>query len=256
MMTELRRTRGSRTFSRLSLHGRVAHDLGLRVLRGELLPGTVLPTEEAFSAELGVSRTALREAIKLLTSKGLLESRPRRGTRVRAREHWSYLDPDVLAWRFDTAPVERSVRDLFELRRLVEPAAAEMAARRADAEAVARLEQAYRDMDAAGDDGERWEEPDLRFHQTIINTTGNELIGALGALIETTLTMTFRLSNDNPAGQRHSLPLHRAVLDGILQRKPEAARDAMLVLLDGAEEDVHRALEARQARMKRNPPRR
>ncbi|MCC7049925.1 MAG: FadR family transcriptional regulator [Alphaproteobacteria bacterium] len=247
-MAELRRARGSRTFSRLSLHGRVAHDLGLRVLRGELPPGTTLPTEEAFSAELGVSRTALREAIKLLTSKGLLESRPRRGTRVRAREHWSYLDPDVLAWRFDTEPMERSVRDLFELRRLVEPAAAEMAAQRADKDAIKRLEQAYADMDAAGDDGERWEEPDLRFHQTIINTTGNELIGALAALIETTLTMTFRLSNDNPAGQRHSLPLHRAVLDGIRRRKPQWARDAMMVLLDGAEQDVHRALAVRQAR--------
>lgn len=256
MIAEARRARGSRTFSRLSLHGRVAHDLGLRVLRGELPPGAILPTEEAFSAELGVSRTALREAIKLLTSKGLLESRPRRGTRVRAREHWSYLDPDVLAWRFDAEPAERSVRDLFELRRLVEPAAAEMAAQRADKIAIGRLEQAYRDMDAAGNDGERWEEPDLRFHQTIINTTGNELIGALGALIETTLTMTFRLSNDNPAGQRHSLPLHLAVLDGIRQRKPGRAKQAMLVLLKGAEQDVHRALAARQARLLRHAGRR
>ncbi len=239
--------RGSRTYSRRSLHGRVAHDLGSRILGGKLKPGQVLAPEDELSAALGVSRTALREAIKLLAAKGLMESRPRTGTRIRPREHWNFLDPDVLAWHFEAEPVERSVRDLFQLRRMIEPAAADMAAQQAGAAAVARLQQAFRDMDAAGDDGEKWEEPDLRFHQTIIQATGNELISSLGAIIETALTMSFRLSNDNPTGQRHSLPLHRAVLNGIQSRKPQKARQAMLVLLEQAEQDVRRALAVRRS---------
>jgi len=220
----------------------VAHDIGARILRGDLEPGDVLPNEADFSARLKVSRTALREAIKVLAAKGLVESRPKTGTRVRPRGDWNLLDPDVLAWQFAAGPVESFVANLFELRQMIEPAAAAMAARRATAADLRRLDQAYAAMAEAGNDRERWIGPDLRFHQAIIRATGNELMGPLGAIIETALATSFRLASTHPEGPRHSLPLHGAILAAIRRRKPAAAAAAMRRLLAGAAEDVRQAL--------------
>jgi len=218
------------------------------VLRGELPAGGMLPNEETLSVQLGVSRTALREAIKVLAAKGLIVSRPKTGTRVRPRADWNFLDPDVLAWRLSTGDIDRYVKELFELRRVIEPAAAALAAERAKTADTARMERAYRGMEEAGDDGKKFEEPDRQFHQAILRMTGNEMIGSLAALIETALLMSFRLSNDNPRGQRHSLPLHRAVLTAIQRQHPEQARKAMERLLVQSERDVRQAIATRRRR--------
>jgi DNA-binding FadR family transcriptional regulator len=243
--------KGRRTFSKRSLHGRVAHAIGLGIVRGEFAPGTALPSEAVWSEQLGISRTALREAIKVLAAKGMISSQPKTGTRVRPREDWNFLDPDVLAWRLSTTTIEAYVKELFQLRRMIEPAAAALAAEHAEAVAIQRLEQAFGEMALAGDDGVKFEEPDRRFHQSILRMTGNELIGSLGALIETALLMTFRLSNDNPRGQRHSLPLHRDVLSAISANNPEAAHKAMERLLTQSEGDVRQAIAASRRRGRR-----
>jgi DNA-binding FadR family transcriptional regulator len=236
------RRRTSLTYSTRSLHGQVAHDIGGRILRGDLAPGAVLPNEADFSARLRVSRTALREGIKVLAAKGLVESRPKTGTRVRPRADWNLLDPDVLAWQMAAGPLERFVEELFELRQMIEPQAAAIAARRAGAAEVRRIEQAYLGMKQAGNDSARWIEPDLRFHQAIIRATGNELLWPLGAIIETALTASFRLSSAGWDGPVHSLPLHKAILDAIRRRDAAAAGAAMRRLLEDAAADARRAL--------------
>jgi DNA-binding FadR family transcriptional regulator len=238
-------------YSKRSLHGQVAHELGGRILRGELVPGAVLPNEAEFSASLSVSRTALREAIKVLAAKGLVESRPKTGTRVRPRADWNLLDPDVLAWQFAAGPFTRFIEDIFELRQMIEPQAAAMAARRAGAAEIEPIEEAYRGMAAAGNDSDLWIDPDLRFHQAIIRATGNELLWPLGAIIETALATSFRLSSAHWDGPIHSLPLHRAILDAIRERDAEAAHAAMHRLLDGAADDVRRALADKRAKVSR-----
>ena len=240
------RRRTSLIYSKRSLHGQVAHDLGGRIMCGELAPGAVLPNEADFSASLRVSRTSLREAIKVLAAKGLVESRPKTGTRVRPRADWNLLDPDVLAWQFAAGPFTRFIEDLFELRQMIEPQAAAMAARRAGPAEVERIEEAYLGMEAAGNDSDLWIDPDLRFHQAIIRATGNELLWPLGAIIETALATSFRLSSAHWDGPIHSLPLHRDILDAIRERNPEAAQAAMHRLLDGAAADVRRALADKQ----------
>ena len=121
---------GARTYSTRSLHGQVAHQIGERILRGDIAPGQSLPNEADLSEELNVSRTALREAIKVLAAKGLLESRPKTGTRVRSRDNWNMLDPDVLAWLFADGPNAAASEMLFEIREIFEPSAAAMAATR------------------------------------------------------------------------------------------------------------------------------
>src|SRR5881398_3488194 len=127
------------TYPRRGLHGELVHEIGVRILRGELRPGDLLPTEEELQGELAVSRTVLREAIKVLAAKGLVEARPKIGTRVRPRDAWNLLDPDVLAWQQRGAGSPSLLRALTEVRRSIEPAAAELAASRADAGDLAAL---------------------------------------------------------------------------------------------------------------------
>src|SRR5438034_2683712 len=128
-----------------SLHGRIVHAIGRRILSGDLRPGDLLPAEP----DLGASRTVVREAVKVLAAKGLVESRPKTGTRVRPRDAWNLLDPDVLTWQQDGAAAsEELLRKLTEVRRIIEPAAAELAAARADAADIAALERALEAMEA------------------------------------------------------------------------------------------------------------
>src|SRR5882757_10065549 len=120
----------------------MAERLGRRIVSGELRPGTTLPNSTLLAREMSVSRPAMREAIKLLAGKGLIESAPRRGTVVRPRTSWNGLDQDVLAWQTGDAPNAAFVRHLFELRRMIEPEAAAYAAQRATSERLAEIESA------------------------------------------------------------------------------------------------------------------
>lgn len=249
-------SRASRMTSRMAgsshsgLHGRLLNEIGLSIVRGELIPGDQLPNGDDWSASYGASRTGLREVVKVLAGKGMVEMRPRTGTRVRPRKYWNFLDPDVLLWRFGSRTTAEEARSLFELRRAIEPTAGALAAQRASPEQIADLRAILEEMEQAGDDGERFAVPDLAFHQAILHMSGNELIGSLAALIETALVISFRLSDDNPAGQRHSLSLHRQIVENIEKRDSVATSKVLIDLLDGAEEDVRRSLAARLGRQK------
>ena len=233
---------GAGRFPRRSLHGRVAHEIGLRILGGDLAPGALLPSEAVLGGQLNVSRTSLREGIKLLAAKGLIESRPKTGTRVRGRDQWNMLDRDVLGWRLEALPTETIVEDLFEVRRMIEPAAAALAAERGTPEELAGIKSAYEAMEAAGDDPVAVTEPDLWFHRGILAATHNELLISLGGLIESALSTSFEISNSAPEARFHGLVTHGPVAKAIAVRDAAAARVAMERLLDGAINDVRTIL--------------
>lgn len=251
-----RATRASQagSSSSSSLHSSVVEQIGSRIVQGEFPPGEALPNADDSAEMLGVSRTVLREAIKVLAGKGLVESRPKTGTRVRPRAEWNFLDPDVLSWRYAGKITPEDVTALFELRRAIEPMSANLAAQRATPEQIAEINAALVEMEAVVDDGDSFAKPDLVFHQSILRMTGNELIGSLAALIETALVLSFRLSNDNPEGQRHSLPLHRDVAEKIAAGDGAGAQKALLTLIDNAEEDVRRGVENRNKRRNNQGP--
>ncbi len=229
---------GAGRFPRRSLHGQVAHEIGLRILGGHLAPGALLPSEAVLGTELNVSRTSLREGMKLLAAKGLVESRPKTGTRVLNRDQWNMLDRDVLGWRLEALPTETIVEDLFEVRRMIEPVAATHAASRRTAEELADMRAAYDEMAAGGDDPAAITGPDLRFHRAILTATHNELLISMGALIESALVTSMKISNASPYARLNGQVTHRPVLDAIAAQDPEAAKTAMERLLDGAMEDV------------------
>jgi DNA-binding FadR family transcriptional regulator len=212
------------------LHGRVAHLLATAILRGDYAPESTLPREPELMAMFGVSRTVLREALRTLTSKGLVESRPKVGTRVRPRVAWNLLDADLLDWYSRVAPALTFALKLQEMREMIEPYAAELAARAHTDEALRRIEDAHAAMGAAQSVDE-WVRADLRFHLSILNACGNELLLPLGALIERTLEAQLRLNAKRADVFNASLAEHAAVFDAIAARDAPAARGAMAALL-------------------------
>lgn len=233
----------SRTYTRRNIHGHVVYELGMRIVRGEWQPETTLPNESTLCEQLEVSRTALREAMKTLAAKGMIEPRPKTGTRIRLRDEWNMLDPDVLAWIYSPGPNLGNANNLFEMRRIFEPAAAGLTALRHDSEMLAKIEQAYDDMVEAGDDLDAGVEPDLRFHQSILKASGNELLAPLGNIIESALVASIKVSSSVPDAHSTFIPLHKKVLDAIRVRDQAGAESAMLELLDRARSDLNIILE-------------
>nr|WP_193569968.1 FadR/GntR family transcriptional regulator [Luteibacter jiangsuensis] len=213
-----------------NLHSQVVRELGQLIVSGKLAPGEGLPREETLAEQMQVSRTALREAMKVLVAKGLIESRQRTGARVRDVVHWKQLDPDVLAWRCALMPTESFVEKLVEMREVIEPAAAAAAARRRTPEQLADLKRAYGAM-AAAVDLDAWAEADLAFHETLLRATNNELIASLFSVIETALGTYFLLSARKAANFKAALPHHEKVYEAVRKRQPENARQAMLSMV-------------------------
>jgi DNA-binding FadR family transcriptional regulator len=231
-----------------NIHDFLANELGTEIVAGIHPAGTLLPNESELRARFGVSRTALREAFRVLTAKGLIVSRTRVGTRVRAKADWNMLDPDVLAWHLQAAPTEEFVSDLFQLRQMVEPQAAALAAQSGNEATLRRIETAYADMDRHKDGSGELIDADLRFHQAILEATGNYFIAALGGLIHAALIGSFQLGWRSAGFMQHDRLLqHGAVLQAIRDRDPERAHAEMAALLRDSIDDVRNALRLNEA---------
>ena len=224
------------------IHGSIAHDLGVAIVTGRYQPGEILSGEIEFAEQLKVSRSAYREAVRILAAKGLVESRPKTGTRVNERSRWHLLDPDVLAWSFEAEPSEDFIRDLFELRMIVEPAAAELAARRRDGADLARLGHALEEMARHGLASAAGQAADQLFHHSILEATRNAPLISLSSSIEAAVGWTTIFKQRKRKLPRDPLPDHRALYNAIVDGNPEAARAAMTELVRLALEDTELSL--------------
>jgi DNA-binding FadR family transcriptional regulator len=236
------RPRTTRRGTGRRLNGAIAHKLGTAIVSGEFAPGDTLSGEIAFSEQLDVSRTAYREAVQVLTAKGLVESRPKTGTRVLPRERWNLLDPDVLAWSFAGKPDIGYVRSLFELRAIVEPAAAGLAAQRRDRADLATMKEALAAMrrhTLATDAGRA---ADRDFHHAILRATRSDALIVLSASIGAAVNWTTQFKQRLRALPRNPIPDHVRVFDAIAARDDAAAIEAMRVLVDLALEDTKHAI--------------
>ena len=218
------------TYSGRNLHGQVVNELGRRVVGGVYGAGAQLPNEEQLCVELQVSRTALREAVKVLAAKGLLESRPRIGTRVRARELWNLLDPDILAWRCATGADAEFLRHLTELREIIEPAAASLAAKSRTEEQLHAIEQAFKAMEAAHSIAQ-WVEADLAFHTAVLRATNNPLLMPLAAIIGSALESLLAVSARTAGDFKRALPDHQKVFEAIRLGDTQSALHRMASML-------------------------
>jgi DNA-binding FadR family transcriptional regulator len=240
-------TQGHRDYrqppERKSMHARIVHDLGMRIVAGEFKPGDRLPVESRLLTDYDVSRPVLREATRVLVAKGLVLSKQRAGAIVRPRNEWHLLDPDVLYWLIQTKPQAEFVETLLIARRVFEPATAALAAKVASEENLRGIAEAYAGMEAAATP-EQLLEPDLAFHRRIAEATHNDLLAYIGNMLSLALRESIKLSSKHPNTHALSLPRHKAILTALLHRDPLAAHQATLVQLKETREDISEILES------------
>jgi len=218
-----------RISGREKLHDRVTRALGLRVIEADRSAETAsFPNETNLCQQLGVSRTILREAVKVLENKGMVEVRPRSGTKPRPRSEWHLLDPDILSWQAQMRPDARVLRDLCEVRLSIEPTASGFAALRASAGELTDIERCLtrRESVNAATQPDDAIDLDLEFYSTVVAASHNLLFQQLSATIRqpmrTALSYTVRL----PASEALALEGHRAVFEALTRKDPIGAREA------------------------------
>ena len=225
------------------LNGAIIHKLGLAILAGEFKEGDTLSGEVASAEALNVSRSAYREAVQVLAAKGLVESRTKSGTRVLPRNRWNLLDPDVLAWAFAGEPDARLIRSLFELRAMIEPEAARLAAERRDRGDLTRMKEALAGMrrhTLATDQGRL---ADRDFHDALLHATRNDALIVLSASIGAAVNWTTQFKQRARALPRNPIPDHARVYEAIAAGNGPAASEAMRALVELALQDTRASME-------------
>jgi DNA-binding FadR family transcriptional regulator len=210
----------------------VTESIGRSILRGEVAAGAALPVEDVLAASHGVSRAVVREAMKVLAAKGMVSIRPSAGTRVLPRGRWQLLDPDVLDWLGGSAPEPDFVTELLELRLMIEPEAARLAARRATAADVAAMRAALVRMGAALDGEGDYVSADIAFHEALLEAAHNRFLNQLGGAMARLLRFSTNLSWRYPDAARGSLPVHGAVLEAVARGDGEDAAAHVLHLIE------------------------
>lgn len=213
------------------IHQAIARELGTAILTGAYPPGTQFGGEIQRSLDMGVSRTAYREAIRILVAKGLLDSKPKAGTHVTDRVNWNLLDPDILAWTFSNDVDETFIRELFELRSIIEPEAAALAAQRRTDTDVAHMAAALDKMAEYGLADPRGQAADQTFHRTVLEASGNRPLSSLAGSVGAAVSWTTRFKQRHQPLPRDPIVEHRAVYAAIVAGHVASARAAMQDLL-------------------------
>jgi DNA-binding FadR family transcriptional regulator len=225
----------------------VVDQLGRDIVVGEYGEANPFRGEAELAAKIGVGRSVLREAVKILGAKGLLTGRPRHGTWVQAEEHWNLLDPDVLRWLLERKFSLQLLMHFTEVRLGIEPVAAALAASNPDPRALQTIENAVRRMEAAesGDDDPL--DSDIAFHVSILRASGNPLFVTLQDLVSSALKTSIRLTNQMKGVRLADVALHRRVFDAIEARNSKLARSRMEALILSAVDLIKQAMQAKSA---------
>jgi DNA-binding FadR family transcriptional regulator len=213
---------------RRKLYEYVVDELGLQIMRGDYRPGETLPNEDALCQELGVSRGVLREAMKVLIQKGLLESRTKTGTLIRPPSCWNLFDPDVLIWKYQTGNKLEFLQNIMEVRRIIEAEATKLTAERAGTEDIERIRSIHDEMakiiaDGTGYPDKDFIQTDLKFHMAILEACGNELIVQIGHTMRQALVTARQSDRHDIEAQKAVLPSHFMILDAIANHDPVKA---------------------------------
>jgi DNA-binding FadR family transcriptional regulator len=222
---------------RRKLYEFIVEEIGLRILKGDYQMGETLPNEETLSKELDISRGVLREATKVLTQKGLIRTRPKIGTQVTDRGEWNIFDPDVLTWKLQIESKATFLRQVTEVRRIIESEAAKYAAERADRRALAnirsRLDDMLRLMNAPGRyDYENYLAKDMAFHIAVMDASDNELLSQIALTMRQAVHKARQQDIQDPLIHRQSMIFHEAVFGAIRDHDPQAAYTASQEMFD------------------------
>lgn len=211
----------------------LTHDLGNAIVTGTYQVGEGLPTEAELCVQYDVSRSATREAVKMLAAKGLIASRPKKGIRVLPESSWNMFDTDVLGWILKSNPSLALLKSFTEVRASIEPQAAALAAVNATPSEISDIENALERMKAAEKGLDDELESDIAFHTCILKASGNVFIVQLSEFISTALRVSIRYTNKTK-GETGSIEKHAHILDMIKTRNSEQAHTAVKTILDEA----------------------
>jgi DNA-binding FadR family transcriptional regulator len=239
---------GTAGYRMRGLQGRLIEALGEAIVSGRFRPGEALPREPELMATFGASRTSVREALKVLAAKGLVETRQKVGTRVRPADLWNLFDADVLAWHHRQGLSEAILRDLIELRQVIEPAAARFAAGRATIADLREIERAFLAMERGAADLEAYERAGVAFHLAVFAASHNALLRRFAHIVADFLELSFHVQqaalNEEDNRIEDDIAGHRAVFDAINRCDGNAAAEAMLGVVLNGKSSLLRALEA------------
>lgn len=213
-----------------NLHSDIAANIGARICSGEFLPGSVLPNEAEWGRIHRVSRTAIREAMKVLQAKGLIYSKPKVGSRVSPRESWNLLDRDVFAWNGAAVGRKAFLVTTQEFRRHIEPGIAELAALKRRPDQLHVLGEALNKMRSASH-ADDIVAADVAFHRELLACANNELLNPFAILIEQTLASLFEFTTFANTRQRQAIILHERIWRSVKDQDSTAARKAMQDLI-------------------------
>ncbi|MBS1231034.1 MAG: dgoR [Proteobacteria bacterium] len=206
---------------------RLTRSFGKQIAQGEFEPGSALPSEAELCERFEVSRNVMREVIKVLSTKKLIDAQPHRGLFVMPTEQWNYLDADVLEWALEKGTNPELISSLIEVRSLIEPTITRWAAERATAVDLVAIEASYNDMVANRNNVLAFQEADIRFHKAILLATHNvviqQLSGAVSALQRAIFDYTFISEAKH---MKLTMKEHSDLFDAVRRKNPEAAEQA------------------------------
>ncbi len=233
---------------RTTFQRQVLDRLGLDICSGRYQPGQILPSESDLCERFSFSRIVIREAVKSLAAKGMVDVRRKVGTLVLGPSEWNLFDPDIIVWRTQASGADREMsRDLMELRGIVEPAAARLAALRATDDERRAIRAAFEGMRRAVQGEGDYVSADLAFHTAILASSGNQFVRQMKVGLSAVLRRGFEIVSQKPGGPAESLPAHEALCRCIEQRDAEGAARAALALIEHATNDLNECLKLENA---------
>ncbi|BFM18999.1 FadR/GntR family transcriptional regulator [Gilvimarinus japonicus] len=228
-----------------NLTHQVAYELGTAIVQGKYRVGDAFPTEAEMCTQYDISRSVIREAVKMLTAKGLISSRPRQGIRVLPSTQWNIFDTDVLSWTLSGRPSLGLLLEFTELRSGIEPEASALAARRQNREAIAGIEEALARLKLADIGEDDPLEADIAFHTAILMASNNRFYIQLRSFIQAALRVSIACTNQIKGVKAGSYDDHKRVYDAIDRGDAPAAQAHMSALLGEALELIQASIGAR-----------
>ena len=234
-----------------NLTHRIVQALGVAIVSGVYTAQNPFPIEAELCKQYGASRSVLREAVKMLTAKGLLSARPRQGTWVQREANWNLLDPDVLHWLLERKASYALLREFAQVRLAVEPEAAALAARVATPDLKQAIRVAIEQMERADRDDDDPLAADIAFHVAVLRASGNRFYAQLSGVTETALRFSIRMQDHSKGVRRASVPDHQKISDAILAGDAAGAEAAARALIGEALELINKA-DAAEPRKKKS----
>lgn len=223
-----------KSHSKMNLTQQLTHDIGTTIVQGKYNESGRLPSEADLCAEYEVSRTAMREAVKMLSAKGMISSRPKQGIKVEPQSRWNMFDTDVLEWILSSSPSLALLKEFTQMRFAIEPQAAALAATNATAQDIALLQRAIERMENAVKGLDDPFESDVAFHSNILQASHNRFFAQMIEFTGTALRVSVRYTNRIKGVTTADVDKHRCILTAIQNRDGDTARQAVEALLGEA----------------------